>query len=192
MSTPACGVGGGGVLRRAGAGGSAAGRSAHPLQRGQAPLGHARLRGAAAARARPRPGGGAGAALPDRGTAGPRLRAQRREVARYGTQVTSATAVSQGDPPTRTGRNRDRRRRQSARVAAVISSPILGVSAVPSAGFWLRRRHFIYSGVLAAARRGAPCRCGFSFSCLVWEGSAATCLRRKIPGQRYFWQTDFR
>jgi hypothetical protein len=89
----ACGVGGGGVLRRAGAGGSAAGGSAHPLQRGQAPLGHARLRGAATARARPRPGGSAGAALPDRSAASPRLRAQRRAVARYGGPVTSATAM---------------------------------------------------------------------------------------------------
>ena len=51
------GVGGGGVLRRAGAGGSAAGRGAHPLHRRPAPLGHAGLRGAAAARARQRPGG---------------------------------------------------------------------------------------------------------------------------------------
>jgi DNA-directed RNA polymerase specialized sigma24 family protein len=78
-----------------GAGGSAAGGSAHPLHCGQAPLGHGGLRGAAAARARPHPVGGASAELPDPGDAGPGLCAQRRAVARHGGPVTSATAMPQ-------------------------------------------------------------------------------------------------
>ena len=74
-------VGGGSVLRRTGTGRSAARGSTDPLQRGQAPLGHAGLRGAPPARARPDLGGGAGAALPAPGAAGPGLCTQRRAVA---------------------------------------------------------------------------------------------------------------
>ena len=48
----------------------------------------------------------------------------------------------------------------AAQVAAVISSPILGVFAVTAAGPGLRRGHVIYSGVFAVAAvtaAGVPC-----------------------------------
>src|SRR5215472_5963632 len=53
-----------------------------------------------------------------------------------------------------------RRTWASARVAAVISTPDLGVFAVSAAGSGLRRGHVIYSGVFAvAAVRGAVASC---------------------------------
>ena len=75
------------------------GGRAHPLHRRRAPLGHGRLRGAAAARAPPHRRGGAGAGLPERGRAGPGLCAQRRAVAGRGGPVTSPTAMSLGQAP---------------------------------------------------------------------------------------------
>src|SRR5262249_60573210 len=64
----------------------------------------------------------------------------------------------------------------SAHIAAVISSPDLGVFAVTAAGSGLRRGHVIYSGVFAVAAVAAAVVCGCCPSFGLLDGFGWECL----------------